>query len=55
MSGCRAALVDNKCPDVDTDAQAKLKLEKLVIGWFVIAICWVPGIVAILHLVASHK
>jgi hypothetical protein len=27
----------------------------LVIGCFVIAICWVPGIVAILHLVASHK
>ena len=29
--------------------------ETKVMGVIVILVCWIPGIVAILHLVASHK
>ena len=31
------------------------KWETRIAGVAVILICWVPGIVAILHLIASHK
>ena len=31
------------------------KWDTIVAGVAVILICWVPGIVAILHLIASHK
>ena len=31
------------------------KWDTIAAGVAVIGICWVPGIVAILHLIASHK